>query len=383
MTETPVLSAYSEPLRDTKKSALQASFSPQNPLLLEAKPASMFGWQQALQTAGLQEFSKCLESGPRLVGDEPVLLRLAKLGGKPRHFVHLVQAGFPPRQLWQASCWWLEEARLPLEICAAKSIQRHGFYEDDALLALLVRYYGCTDWRLEKSPWFFSSQEYDRLFRWLLQPAWRVIEHLEAGNPECEQEWTLHFTRVPYAIGMQYCRQRLWLEHMLCRDIPWQAPKGYVTQQAKVLLGYLTKRVNVLRIQHTQARYPWEQNFLSLLAPVMERFEHTLEMALRRMRARQRKQAARDGFKHHDYTQQKNGSDGHLRNKKMPTMGMVRQALVAFGLSATKVDLAQVKQAFRRLSKGRHPDHGGTEEGFCELLRQKETLETWLARKVC
>ena len=374
MRESALFSIYTQP--SPKQDALHAHQP--NPLLLECGGASLFAWQKKLHTAGLHAWSQQLESMPRLVGDEPVLARLAKLGGAPRHFTQLVRAGFPAKQLWQTSCWLKEEARHALDLHAANIIQQHGFYEDDALLTLLTRHYECTEWRLVCSPWFFSPQEYEQLFAWLLKPAWQQIERLEAGDSTCEAMWLVHFACAPHVISMQHCRQRLWVEHMLQRSIPWQSPQTYIGQRAQGVLGYLSKQVNVLKPQPTQARYPWEQRFLQSLAPVMDRFEHTLEMALRRARAQQRKKAAREGFRHHHYNQREQQRPGQ---GLMPSMAVVQQALTAFGLTFGNATPVQVKQAFRHLSKTKHPDHGGSEAAFCALLKQKETLEAWLAHK--
>lgn len=304
--------------------------------------------------------SLCTAFGPRgerIVGDDPVLERLARLGGRPRSFKNLVTVGFPPAQLRWATQRCVKNASTTVEIYAKQRMLR-GFYEDESLLGLFVDSFGCTDWKLEHSPWFFSSEEYECFFERVLKPAEFCVQRLlQRSAGEGFEEWRPLFERFPLALALSQARAVLW-RHIEESEYPWRHAKTYADVRATAMFRYLGQRITPLRFYEEDYRYLWERRFRRKFAALLLRFEQALLQAQQHRQPQQRAQEA----------QQASWPKEILR------------AFALLSLEPRPTTRDEIHRAFRRCSKKAHPDHGGTERAFCELIRGCSLLEAWLSR---
>lgn len=298
-------------------------------------------------------------------GNEAVLSRLERLGRSTRIFPHLVQVGFPAPQLEGASRWFAETAGSPVDLYASDNMAK-GFFEDESLLTLFCRYFECTDWKLENSPWFFSHEDYDRFFNALLEPLETASQQLEQGLGE--ERWGGFFEKMPFDLALEQVKQELWSE-VARQDFYWKPLASYTHLRAEKLYGYLSRSVNILKVDFDACNYHWERLFRERLHDMLKAIEKQLAAAvplwgeLKRERTRPRR----------------GRRDLEGRAVLFGTREVL-QAFSALNLNAGSATLRQVRDAFRRLSKAAHPDSGGSPEAFRRLTRCKEVAEAWLAR---
>ena len=301
----------------------------------------------------------------RVFGDVAILARLEHLGKNPRQFENLVGVGFPEHQLHETRDWYHRDATTAVERYAADKMAQ-GFFEDESLLEVFCRYYECTDWKLVGSPWFFSAQDYRRFNKVLIDPVEFHIAQLEQGLGE--EHWGVNFLKLPYDLGMERAKRSLWQE--ICqRDFYWKPHASYTHLRAEQLFQYLKRNVNIVNFSVNQFNYKWERNFRKQFHASLKRFEEALERCVRRWQD-QRKDKTRSGFRYESYraVQPRDGAPLHA-------------ALGHLELDLETVTLKRLRNAFRRLSKQAHPDHGGTPEAFRTLSTYKDVVETWLHRK--
>ncbi|MCZ6534004.1 MAG: hypothetical protein O7A08_13715 [SAR324 cluster bacterium] len=300
----------------------------------------------------------------RVFGDVAVLSRLEHLGKNPRQFEHLVTVGFPEHQLREARDWYYKDATTAVERYAADRMAQ-GFFEDESLLDLFCRYYECTDWKLVGSPWFFSKQEYHRLFKVLTDPVEFHIAQLEQGLGE--ERWGASFMKLPYDLGMENAKRSLWQE--ICqRDHFWKPLASYSHLRAEQLFQYLKRTVNIVDFSVHQFNYNWEQAFRKQFHPALEIFGEALERCVRGWQDKRKEKTTRR-FHYESYRTARRKSDDNLQ-----------AALAYMNLDPEAVSLKSLARAFRRLSKNTHPDHGGTPEEFRKLSAYKAVVESWLMR---
>lgn len=299
----------------------------------------------------------------RVFGDVAVLVRLEHLGRSVRSFDNLVRAGFPEHQLAEARECYFQDAGTAVERFAAEKMTE-GFFEDESLLALFCRYYECSDWKLEQSPWFFSKEEYRSFFRELINPVEYHIAKLEQGNGE--KRWGGNFVKLPYDLGMEQAKRSLW-EEISRRDFPWKPQANYGHMRAQNAFQYLYGSVDIVDFSVHQFHYRWEQLFRNQFAGPLERFQEALERCVRQWQD-MRKETTR-GFRYGAYETALAGADAS-----------VRQAFAHLGLAPETTSLGSLRNAFRNLSKTAHPDHGGSPKDFHRLSASKEVIENWLKR---
>ncbi|MBI4082173.1 MAG: J domain-containing protein [Candidatus Lambdaproteobacteria bacterium] len=299
----------------------------------------------------------------RVFGDESVLARLAMLGRTTRTFRNLVRGGFPEGQLDDARAAYAKAAATPVERYAARRMAE-DFFEDESLLQVFCRYYECTDWRLESSPWFFSKEEYRRFFEALLSPLAFQVAQLERGYGE--ERWGSYFLRLPFDLGMEQARRALW-DDVCQRDFYWREQRDYGHLRAAMLFGHLSKVIDAGRLDRDQYAYHWEREFRVRLHAVLRSFEEALERNVRVWQEQRQERTARR-FRFQSF-----GPGGE------PTLRLeVLQAFAALGLEPATATFDGVKSAFRLLSKQAHPDQGGSDEAFQRLAACKELVEGWL-----
>ena len=301
----------------------------------------------------------------RVFGDISVLSRLEKLGRNPRNLENLVAVGFPSHQLDEARDWYADAAITPVEKYAAGRMAQ-GLFEDESLLSIFCRYFECTDWKLESSPWFFSEQDYRRFFKVLIDPVDFHIAQLEQGSGG--ERWGGNFLKLPFDLGMEDARHSLWREiHQ--REYFWKPQTNYAHLRAEQLFQYLKRTMDMARFSANAFNYKWEQGFRVKFHDSLQRFEFVLE---RRVREWQEKRKAKgpSGFHYGSYTRaQPSGETGLI------------QALAYLNLDAATVTLSELRRSFRRLSKHTHPDHGGDPGEFQRLSTCRELVESWLQRR--
>ena len=300
----------------------------------------------------------------RVFGDEAVLARLERLGRNARTFPNLVEAGFPAHQLRDASQLFAQTAGNAVEHYASQNMAR-GFFEDESLLRLFCRYFECTDWKLENSPWFFSQDDYERFYSALIEPVEFQTKQLEQGFGETQ--WGAYFLKLPFDLGMERAKLALWDD--ICRqEHYWKPLSTYAHLRAEALFGYLRRTLNVVHFTPDRFNYYWEGLFRQRYFRALRRFEQKLEEAVRLWQELKRERKHR--FRYQDYSA-----------LASVTLGQeVLQAFAALGLEPATATVALVRQTFRRLSKDTHPDHGGSHEAFQRLSRHREVAEAWLNR---
>lgn len=298
----------------------------------------------------------------RVFGNEAVLSRLERLGRNPRTFPNLVEAGFPGGQLNAAREGYARRASNGVEHYASLNMAR-GFFEDESLLRLLCQSFECTDWKLENSPWFFSRDDYERFFSALIEPVEFQTAQIEQGFGE--ERWDQHFAKLPFDLGMERAKQALW-DDIAHQEHYWKPLSTYSHLRAEALFGYLKRTLNVQHFTPDRYNYYWEAMFRERFYRAMRRFEQTLESAVRLWQELKRERRHR--FQINDY------GTGIMGRELL-------QAYSVLGLAAAEATLADVRRAFRALSKTTHPDHGGTPEAFQRLSRAKDLVEAWLAER--
>jgi len=300
----------------------------------------------------------------RVFGNEAVLSRLERLGRNARVLPNLVEAGFPAQQLVRASQRFAQTAGTPVEHYASQNMAR-GFFEDESLLRLFCRYFECTDWKLENSPWFFSQDDYERFNAALIEPVEFQTAQLERGFGEAH--WGPFFAKLPFDLGMERAKQALW-DDICQQEHYWKPLSTYAHLRAEALLGYLKRTIKIQHFTPDRYNYYWEGQFRQRFYRAMRRFEQKLEEAVRLWQELKRERRHR--FRYHDYSVLSAATLGHE----------LLQAFSVLGVEPAHATVEQVRQAFRRLCKEVHPDHGGSPEAFQRLARYKELAEAWLTR---
>ncbi len=298
----------------------------------------------------------------RVIGDGAVLARLERLGRERRVFPNLVRAGFPPEQLAEARGWFIRDARSGVERHAGQLLSQ-GYFDDEALLTLLCRYFGCTDWKLESSPWFFGPEDHERFFQAFLGPVEFATVQLEAG--EGEPRWGGFFLKLPFDLGMEEARRSLWNE-ILHREQYWKPKADYTHLRAAAQFGYVQRSLDIIRFTPDHYQYQWEQAFRMRLYEAFGRFQQELEEAVRRWQEQRRERAER--FNRGVYM----GGWGVVLDLD------VLRALAYLGLDLNTLDEKILRSTFRQRSKDCHPDLGGDPQEFQALSRHKDVLENWL-----
>ena len=297
----------------------------------------------------------------RIYGEDAVLSRLGRLGSRPRTFDNLVSVGFPPQQLNEARRWYAQGAVSHVQHYAAARM-KEGFFEDEPLLDILCRFFHCTDWKLEKSPLFFSTDDYRKFNQTLTHPVYFHVRKLTAG--EGEPRWGGFFRKLPFQVGMERALGSLW-EEILTGAYYWREQQSYVHHRAAMLLQYLQRTINILDFSEHQFNYDWERRFRRLMKPGLEEFRDGLERANRIWEERRRERPER--FTYGTYVAGFGTATGDLL-----------YALKYFGLEPATVNQDALRSSFRRLSKKHHPDQGGSDEDFRRLSAYRQLIENWL-----
>ncbi len=305
------------------------------------------------------------QSFTRVFGNQAVLYRLERLGRSTRVFANLVQAGFPARQLIDACQWYSESAGTPVEHYARRNMAR-GFFEDESLLKLFCRYFECTDWKLENSPWFFSQDEYDRFYTALIDPVEFQIAQLEQGLGE--DRWGGYFLKLPFDLGMSQAKMALW-DDICHHDYYWKPLDTYGHLRAEGMFGYLRRTFDILHFSPSRFNYNWERAFRDRFQRTLRRFEQKLEESAR-LWQELRREGRNQRFQYRSYT----------AGSGVPLYQEPALAFSFLGLDPATATVKRVRREFRRLSKETHPDHGGSREAFQRLSRYKEIAEAWLTR---
>ena len=300
----------------------------------------------------------------RVFGNGAVLSRLERLGRNPRVFPNLVDAGFPAQQLVAASQLFAQSAGNPVEHYASQNMAR-GFFEDESLLKLFCRYFECTDWKLENSPWFFSQDDYQRFHTALIEPVEFQTAQLDGGFSE--SRWGKYFVKLPFDLGMERAKQALW-DDICHQDHFWKPLNTYAHLRAEAMFGYLKRTLDIRHFTPDRFNYYWEGEFRQRFYRAMRRFEQKLEEAVRLWQELKRERRHR--FQYQDYSALSAAVWGHE----------LLQAFSFLGLEPTTATVDAVRRAFRRLSKETHPDQGGSHEAFQKLAHYKDLAEAWLTR---
>ena len=310
--------------------------------------------------------SLALSKTARVIGDGAVLARLERLGKNPRIFANLVRAGFPPEQLNEASAWYIRDARSAVERHAGQLLSQ-GYFDDEPLLTLLCRYFGCTDWKLETSPWFFGPEDYDRFFQAFLGPVDYASSQLDAG--EGEARWGEFFLKLPFDLGMEEAVRSLWTD-IAQREPYWKPQSDYTHLRAAAMSAYVRRSVDILQFTPDHYHYRWEQAFRTQLYAALGRFKHSLEGAVRRWQEQRRERAER--FNRGTY----------VAGRVVVMDLTVLRSLAYLGLDLNTVDEKTLRSAFRQRSKDCHPDLGGDPKEFQDLSHHKDVVEAWLKARL-
>ena len=297
----------------------------------------------------------------RIYGEDAVLTRLDRLGANPRTFDNLVSVGFPPQQLEEARSWYREEAISHVQHYAAQRMET-GFFEDEPLLEILCRFFQCTDWKLEKSPWFLSLDDYNKFNRTLLDPVKFHVHQVNTGVGEAR--WGNFFLKLPFDLGMERALRSLW-EEIIHGEYYWDRRQSYIHLRSANLLKYLERTVDIMRFSEHQFNYNWEKRFRRLFKPELVEFRDALERAVRNWEERRREKTRR--FSYGPF----NGIAG-MRHSELLL------AFKYFDLEPATANQSELNKSYRRLSKQYHPDQGGSDEDFKRLSTYKELVESWL-----
>jgi hypothetical protein len=303
----------------------------------------------------------------RVVGDDAVLERLARLGSSPRVFEGMVRAGFPAAQLAEAVKLYVKSAETPLERYAGQQMLR-GIFEDESLLQLLTRYYECAAWRLEARPWICAPTDDEQFTQALLKPVEFHTARLRTG--EGDARWAGSFVKLPFDLGMERAKRSLWHELMQL-EYYWRPRHSYVQHRAAQMFGYLCRTMEPSGFSPHKFSYAWERRFRERFAEALEDFTEALGARVRQW------QEARQ--------ETRGGRFEYQRYEAVPPLGRgalgVNEARRLLGMESAEVTVHEVRRCFRRRSMELHPDRGGSPEAFRRLVDAKETLEAWLSRR--
>ena len=300
----------------------------------------------------------------RIYGDTAVLQKLERLGRQPRLFANLVKAGFPERQLSDACQWFIQSAKSGVENYSA-NLMRRGVLEDESFASLLCRYFECTDWKLEYSPWFFSPQDHEKQLKEMLRPMELETEKLERGAGE--KDWFGYFEKLPHDLGIERAKLGLWRD-MANTDYEWKAKASYLHIRAGNIFDYLHSNINVLRFSPDIFNYNWEREYRQRIHLAFKRFESALGYSVQLWQETRRGEQRKARFRYNDFQAERYAA----------FQGDVSAALRQLELNPANATLAALQRNFRRLSKSTHPDHGGSPEVFQRLTTNRELLEQWL-----
>jgi len=303
----------------------------------------------------------------RILGDDPVLYTLERVGRQPRTFANLVQAGFPPGQLDEARQNFVQSADTPVERFAARRMTQ-GFFDDEELVALFCRYYACTDWRLEGSPLFFAKLDYEKLYHALTSPFAFEASLLDQGHGQ--ERWSHLFLRLPFDLAMTRAKGTLW-DDVRRREQYWHRLQSYRDLRASKLFHYISQHVQVESFSRDQFYFNWEREFRRRLELAMQGFQEALERALRRWQEERNQERRESQFRYGDF------GEGLGRS-----LLSVREAMLRLELELESATLDDVRRAFRRLSKSAHPDQGGSDESFRLLAHCREVAEQWIRMRL-
>ena len=300
----------------------------------------------------------------RIYGDDAVLSRLERLGAAPRTMENLISIGFPPQQLEEARHWLIDGAVSHVQQYAAARL-KDGYFEDESLLEILCRFFQCTDWKLESSPWFFSVDDYRKFNQALKEPLLYYVHQTEAGLGE--ERWGHFFQKLPFDLGMERALRSLW-EEICTREYYWKPQKNYLHQRAAQLLQYLERTVDIQRFSEHQFHYNWERRFRRSFKPVLDEFQDGLERAVRKWQESRREKT--DRFTYGTYMAGVGTATGDLL-----------LAMKYFGLEPATACMKDLRNSYRRLSKAHHPDQGGNADDFRRLSAYKDLIENWLRER--
>ena len=297
----------------------------------------------------------------RIYGEEAVLSRLEKLGAFPRTLENLIRVGFQQHQLDEARHWFQVSAVSHVQHYAADRMA-NGFFEDESLLDLFCRFFQCSDWKLERSPWFFSQDDYRKFTQALIEPLDFFTMQLEAGKGQ--ERWGGFFQNLPFDLGMDRALTSLF-EEITTREYYWRPQTSYLHLRAANLLAYLSRTVEILEFSEHHFNYHWERRFRRSFKSSLDRFRVALERAARVWLGQRREKKHR--FNYGDFQTSHNGLSGDLLI-----------AFQTFGLEPATASLTELQKCFRKLSKQHHPDHGGLAEDFQRLSAHRSLVESWL-----
>ena len=303
----------------------------------------------------------------RVLGDDAVLRTLERVGRQPRTFGNLTEAGFPPGQLDEARQNFIQAAETPVDRHAARRMSQ-GFFDDEELLTVFCRYYGCTDWRLEGSPLFFAKLDYEKLYHALTSPFEFEASLLDQGHGQ--ERWAHLFLRLPFDLAMTNAKATLW-DDVRRREQYWHRQVNYRDLRAANLFQYLNRHVQVSGFVRDVFSFNWEREFRGRLDAAMRAFQEALERALRRWQEERNQGRRESQFRYGDF--------GDAAAQPLPS---VREALLRLELELESVTLEDVRRAFRKLSKSAHPDQGGSDESFRLLANCREVAEAWIRARL-
>ena len=303
----------------------------------------------------------------RVFGDDAVLRVLERVGRQPRTFGNLTEAGFPPAQLEEARQNFIQAAETPVERHAARRMGQ-GFFDDEELLTVFCRYYGCTDWRLEGSPLFFARLDYEKLYHALTSPFEFEASLLDRGHGQ--ERWAHLFLRLPFDLAMTNAKATLW-DDVRRREQYWHRQVRYRDLRAANLFQYLNRHVQVSDFSRDVFFFNWEREFRWRLDAAMRAFQEALERALRRWQEERNQGRRESQFRYGDF--------GDAAAQLLPS---VREAMLRLEVELEAATLDDVRRAFRKLSKSAHPDQGGSDESFRLLANCREVAEAWIRSRL-
>jgi hypothetical protein len=303
----------------------------------------------------------------RVLGDDAVLRALERVGREARTFGNLVGAGFPPGQLDEARQNFIQAAETPVDRHAGRRMGQ-GFFDDEELLTVFCRYYGCTDWRLEGSPLFFAKLDYEKLYHALTSPFDFEASLLDQGHGQ--ERWAHLFLRLPFDLAMTKAKATLW-DDVRRREQYWHRQASYRNLRASKLFHYLGQHVQVSGFSRDVFFFNWEREFRRRLDAAMQTFQEALERALRRWQEERNQERRKSQFRY-----------GHFADGPMQPLLSVREAMLRLEVELESATLDDVRRAFRRLSKAAHPDQGGSDESFRLLATCREVAEAWIRNRL-
>jgi hypothetical protein len=303
----------------------------------------------------------------RVLGDDSVLRTLERVGRQSRTFGSLLAAGFPSGQLDEARQNFILAAETPVERHAGRRMTK-GFFDDEDLVTVFCRYYGCTDWRLEGSPLFFAKLDYEKLYHALTSPFEFEANLLDQGHGQ--ERWAHLFLRLPFDLAITRAKATLW-DDVRRREQYWHRQVSYRDLRAANLFQYLSRHVQVSEFSRDIFFFNWEREFRRRLDAAMQTFQEALERALRRWLEERNQERRESQFHYGDF------GDGPARS-----LLSVREAMLRLELEWESATLDDVRRAFRRQSMAAHPDQGGSDESFRLLANCREVAENWIRSRL-